>query len=387
MRTLIFSISAGDGHLQTSLAMKKYILSKDRTSDVMIVDTLTYISPILNKIIIGSYLKIIQINPSLYRKLYYIIDSNSKLSSIQLNSKFNSLLSIKLKKLIDDFKPDTIISTHPIPTEMLSILKLKLGLNVPVITIITDYAPHNFWFHKGIDAYITANKSLIRDISKKGIDENKIYNLGIPVNPEFFKKYDRVQILTSLNLSPNKFTILIMGGGLGIGKILELCNKLDKIENDMQMIVVTGKNSKLYNQLVKLKSNFLKDIRILKYTNEINKYMQASDLLFTKPGGITITEAMISSIPIVLFSPIPGQEEKNVEFLTKNNLAIYLDDIKNCNNIVNDLLENPFLLERIKRNYINYVKPHSGDDIYTLMYCLCQDNLSNQISSIKVQKN
>ncbi|MFU0824895.1 MGDG synthase family glycosyltransferase [Clostridium sp.] len=387
MRTLIFSISAGEGHYQTSLAMKKYILSKDKTSDVMIVDTLTYISPVLNKIIIGSYLKALQIKPSLYRKLYYVIDSNNKPSSLQLNSKFNSLLSIKLKKLIDDFQPDTIISTHPIPTEMLSILKLKLELKVPIITIITDYAPHHFWLHEGIDAYITANKSLIKDISEKGIDENKVYSLGIPVNPEFLKKYDKTQTLCSLNLSPDKFTILIMGGSLGMGKILELCKELDRIENDIQIIVITGKNIKLYKQLVKLKTNFYKDIRILKYTNEISKYMQASDLLFTKPGGITVTEAMLSSVPLVLFSPIPGQEEKNVKFLTEHNLGIYLDDIKNCNKIVKDLLENPFLLERIKRNYTNYIKPHSGDDIYTLMYCLYQDNLSNHISSIKVQKN
>lgn len=387
MRTLIFSISAGEGHHQTSLAMKKYILANDNSSKVMIVDTLTYISPLLNKIIIGSYLKAIQIKPSLYRKLYYVIDSNNKLSALQLNSKFNSLLCIKLKKLIDDFKPDTILSTHPIPTEMLSILKVKCRLKVPVITIITDYAPHNFWLHSGIDAYITANQGLIRDITEKGMDKNKIYDFGIPINPDFLQKYDKMQTLSSLNLSPTKLTLLVMGGSLGMGKILDLCKELDKINNDFQLIVIAGKNNKLYSQLIKLKSYFSKDIRILKYTKEINKYMQACDLLFTKPGGITITEAMLSSIPLVLFSPIPGQEEKNIEFLTKNDLAIYLDNIKGCSSTIEELLLNSFTLQKMKHNYANYIKPHSGNDIYNLMYCLSQNSILQGIQKTKVQEN
>ncbi|QGU94117.1 UDP-N-acetylglucosamine--LPS N-acetylglucosamine transferase [Clostridium bovifaecis] len=387
MRTLIFSISAGEGHHQTSLAMKKYILANDNSSEVMIVDTLTYISPLLNKIVIGSYLKAVQIKPSLYRKLYYVIDSSNKLSSFQLSSKFNNLLCIKLKKLIDDFKPDTILSTHPIPTEMLSILKIKCGLDVPIITIITDYAPHNFWLHSGIDAYITANQGLIEDIAEKGMDKSKVYDFGIPINPDFLQKYDRIQTLSSLNLSPNKLTFLVMGGSLGMGKILDLCKELDKIDNDFQLIVITGKNTRLYSQLIKLKPSFSKDIKVLKYTKEINKYMQACDLLFTKPGGITITEAMLSSIPLVLFSPIPGQEEKNIEFLTKRNLAIYLDNIKGCSSIIEDLLMNSFVLQKIKHNYANYIKPRSGNDIYNLMYCLSQNNILKEMQNAKVQKN
>lgn len=372
MKTLIFSISAGEGHNKTSLAMEKYILERDKSSMVMIVDTLTYISPLLNKVIIGSYLKVVQIKPDLYGKLYSIIDSNKRLPSLQLSSKFNNLLCTKLGKLINDFNPDIIISTHPIPTEMLSVLKIKHGLKIPVITIITDYAPHNFWIHNGIDAYVTANDKVIDDLVQRQLDKDKVYDLGIPINPKFFNKYDRCETLKFLNLYHNKLTFLIMGGSLGMGDILNLYKELNKIDKDFQLIILSGKNNRLYNQLIKLSSNFSKKTVVLKYTEDVHKYMQACDLLFTKPGGITITEAMISSIPLVLFSPIPGQEEKNTEFLTKNHLAIYIESIKNCNLVLQDLLLNPSLLQKMKHNYVNYIKPHSGYDIYDLMNSLCK---------------
>lgn len=370
MKTLIFSISAGDGHRQTSLAIKDYILLNDKNSEVIIVDTLSYINPMLNKLVIGSYIKSLKINPSLYGKLYYKIDSSKKLSVLKGSSKLGRLFSLKLKKLIYEFNPDIIISTHPIPTEMLSMLKTRGNIQIPVITIITDYATHNFWLHKGIDAYIIPNNNMIDEMIAKGVSKNRIYDLGIPVSPNFLKKYDKSITLKSLNLSPMKFTILVMGGSLGMGKITELYKELDKIKVDIQIIIVTGKNNRLYYQLMKLKSNCSKETRVLKYTREINKYMQACDVLITKPGGITITEAMSSSIPLILFSPIPGQEEKNINFLVKNNLAISLDDIKKCQNTINNLITNPEYLQKIKQNYVNYIKPHSGNDIYNLINSL-----------------
>ncbi|MEA4825492.1 MAG: glycosyltransferase [Clostridium sp.] len=376
MKTLIFSISAGDGHKQTSLAIKDYILLNDKNSEVIIVDTLSYISPTLNKLVIGSYIKSLKINPSIYGRLYYKIDSSKKLSVLKGSSKLGRLFSLKLKKLIYEFNPDIIISTHPIPTEMLSMLKTRGNMKIPVITIITDYAAHNFWLHKGIDVYITPNNDMINEMITKGIDKDKIYNLGIPVNPNFFKKYDKSVTLKSLNLSPMKFTILVMGGSLGMGRIIDLYKELDKIKADIQIIIATGKNNRLYCQLMKLKSNCLKETRVLKYTREINKYMQACDVLITKPGGITITEAMLSSIPLILFSPIPGQEEKNIDFLVKNHLAINLNDIEECKNTINTLITNPAYLQKIKRNYVNYIKPHSGNDIYNLINSLsAKDNL------------
>ncbi len=373
MRTLIFSISAGDGHKKTSLAIKNHILLNNRTSEVLIVDALKYISPLLDKLIIGSYLKSIKINPKIYKKIYEIIDnSTSKVSFLKKDSIIDKLFALKLKKLIYDFEPDVILATHPIPTKILSTLKLICGLNIPVVSIITDYACHSFWIHKGIDAYITPTNCIVDDIVKRGINSNIVYNLGIPVNPDFLHKYDRASTLETLSLFPNKFTVLIMGGSLGLGKITDIYIELNKILTDIQIIIITGKNQKLYSNLIKLAPSFSKETRILQYTKEINKYMQACDLLLTKPGGITITEAMISSIPLVLFSPIPGQEEKNVDFLTKNSLAIHLEDIKNCSDTLVDLINYPTTLNKIKQNYYKYINPNSGKDIYNL---LC--NLSN----------
>lgn len=370
MKVLIFSISAGEGHLKTSLAMKKYIMSNNKNTEVMIIDTLSSISPFLNKIIIGGYLKTIKINPNLYRKLYYKIDYSNKLSSLASSPKIYKLLCIKFKKLIDEINPQIILSTHPIPTKILSILKIKYGFKIPIITIITDYTTHSFWFHNGIDAYIVANDVLIDTMKKRGLSSHNVYDLGIPVNPCFLEQFNKNQTLKSVNLCPNKFTFLIMGGSLGMGKIIDICTELNKINKDFQIIVVTGNNKKLYNELMKLDSSFSKKTCILGYTKEINKYMQACDILLTKPGGITITEAMLSSIPLVLFSPIPGQEEKNVKFLIEHSLAVYLEDTKCCSTIIKNLINNPSTLQEIKNNYLKYIRPNCGNDICDLIHSL-----------------
>jgi processive 1,2-diacylglycerol beta-glucosyltransferase len=379
MRTLIFSISAGDGHKKTSLAIKNHILLNNNTSEVLIVDALRYISPLLDKLIIGSYLKSIKINPKIYKKIYEKIDSNCKVFLLRKESSINKLFALKLKKLIFDFKPDIILSTHPIPTEILSTLKSICEFNIPIVAVITDYACHSFWLHKGIDAYITSKNSMVDDIVQRGIDRNIVYDLGIPVSPDFFNRYDRNTTLQTLNLSPNKFTVLIMGGSLGLGKITDVYKELDKVQQDIQIIIVTGNNQRLYSHLTKLSPSFSKETRILHYTKEINKYMQACNVLITKPGGITITEAMISSIPLVLFSAIPGHEEKNVDFLTENSLAIHLKDIKNCSNTLTDLINYPLTLEKIKQNYCKYINPNSGKDIYNLLCFLSNKVTSNQM--------
>lgn len=371
MRALIFSISAGDGHKKTSLAIKNHILLNNTASEVLIVDALQYINPLLDKLIIGSYLKSIKITPIIYKKIYERIDNSCEVFLLRKKSIINKLFALKLKKLISDFSPDVILSTHPIPTEILSTLKSSCNLDIPITAVITDYNCHSFWLHKGIDAYIVSNNSMIDDIAKRGIDRNIVYDLGIPVSPDFLTKYDKSDTLQALNLSSNKFTVLIMGGSLGLGKITEVYKQLNKVQHDIQIIVVTGKNQRLYSQLTRLVPSFSKETRVLHYTKEINKYMQACDALMTKPGGITITEAILSSIPLILFSPIPGQEEKNVDFLIKNSLAIHLENIKDCSSTLTNLIDYPLTLEKIKQNYSKFMNPNCGKDIYNLLYSLC----------------
>ncbi len=368
MKLLILSVSAGGGHMNAAEALKAHTILRFPESQVEIIDTIKYINPFLDKVIIGSYLKSIKLSPSIFGMLYNYAESDDGIASV--SNKFNELMSSKILPLINDFDPDIIVSTHPFSTEMLSVLKLKSKIHVPIMSILTDYAPHSFWIHPAIDAYIVSNSDMAQEMVERGVKRELVYDFGIPVHPDFLIKHDKKETLTSLNLKDNMTTLLIMGGSLGIGNILEVYKQLSDIDMNFQIIAITGNNKKLRYSLMDAVEDSKKETRIVGYTKEVNRYMQSSDLLITKPGGLTVSEALISHIPLAIFSAIPGQEEKNAEFLLRHNLAVNLGNGKSCENIIPDLLKDNNKLKIMKSNCEKYAKPNAGKDIVDLMLSL-----------------
>lgn len=375
MKALILSVSAGGGHVSTAEAIEDYILINEPQSETRIVDTLKYINPIIDKVVIGSYLKSLKLTPALFGKLYDYSENDFGLAT--LSSKLNEAMSFKLLPLIEESLPDIIFCTHPFPIEMMSVLKGKSKTDIPVIAVLTDYACHSLWLHPNIDAYVVSNSDMISDMEAKGIPSQFIYDLGIPVKPSFYEKFNRCDTLSELNLNPDLCTILIMGGSLGMGKITEIYQQLISLHKDIQIIVIAGNNKKLYSTLKEISEDSFQKTKIIGFTKNVNKYMQACDLLLTKPGGLTITEALCSNIPLGIFSPIPGQEEKNAEFLVKHNLAINLDNVEDSNRIIIDLLKSKDKLEELKNNCIKYSHPNSGNDIYKLAKSLIHEKIKN----------
>jgi len=375
MKVLILSISAGGGHIHAARAIETYIKIKNPNSEVKVIDTLKYINPLIDKVVIGSYLKSIKISPSIFGKLYDFIDSDDGFANV--SNRFNELMALRIFPLINEFAPDIIISTHFFTTEMLSILKVKNKISIPCICLLTDYSSHSSWIHSEIDAYVVSNSDMIGELEDKGVDPSIIHDLGIPVNPNFMEKYDKKETLINLGLSPNKLTILVMGGTLGLGKIRNLYEELKRVDRDFQMIIITGSNKKLYSELIKLKETSTKETTVIGFTDEVNKYMQACDLLLTKPGGLTITEALVCNTSLGLFSPIPGQEEKNAQFLLRHNLAVNIGDVKNCKESVENLISDTMKLNEMSEACKSFAKPNSGEDIYNLMNELIKKSTIN----------
>lgn len=369
MRALILSVSAGGGHKHAALALKDYILKFEPASEIKILDTIKYINPILNKVLIGGYLNTLKIKPSLFGKIYKFTETSNKTDGISsLKNKLTKIMSHKILSAIEKFNPDIIICTHWYPAEMISILKKKNKISIPFVCIITDYAPHSFWIYPEVDSYIVSNKDMIEDMIHQGIARNSIFDLGIPVGFDFFEKYDRNTTLEELNLNPSKHVVLIMGGSLGMGKISTIYSELSKSNNkDIQVIVIAGKNKKLYTKLMNIKACSNIDTKILGFTKDVNKYMKCSDILITKPGGLTISEALICELPLVLFSPIPGQEEKNEEFLLRHNLAISIGNGTNCREKIEELLCSSKTLNIMKNNCKKFSKPNCDYNIFNLI--------------------
>ena len=253
MNILILSASTGGGHMRASKAIESYMLKQDKDINVKIVDSLLYISPILNKTITSGYVYLATKTPKLYGKLYDLSNKDRKFSNFV--TRINNIFANKLLPLIDDFKPDVIITTHPFPTEMVSRLKLKNEINIPLICIMTDYAPHKAWLSEKVDAYIVANDDMVAKMVAQGVSEEHIYPYGIPVDEVFFEEEEKQLVLEELNLDKNLPTILMMAGSFGVANVFDIYANIIDIDLDFQIILVTGKNKKLYNQFKEKKSS------------------------------------------------------------------------------------------------------------------------------------
>jgi processive 1,2-diacylglycerol beta-glucosyltransferase len=283
-------------------------------------------------------------------------------------------MAIKLLKLLRQKQPDLIISTHPFGSQMCSYLKRKGKITAKIATIMTDFAPHDQWLvgHETTDYFFVAHTKMKEYLKSKKIQENKIFVTGIPISNRFLQEYNKEQILNDFNLNKNKKTILFFGGGeFGLGK-----NKTFKIFKDLitnthnsQIITISGKNEKMKKTFEEITNhaNANDHVQILGFSNQIPELMKISDLVITKPGGLTTTECLASNLPMIIINPIPGQEEENAEFLESKGIAIWLKKDNSISQIINDLFSNPNKVNDMKNNTKTLARPNSTKDICNII--------------------
>ena len=372
MNILILSASTGGGHMRASKAIEGYMTQQNKDINVKIVDSLLYISPILNKTITGGYVYLATKTPKLYGKLYDLTNKDHKFANFV--TRLNNIFANKLLPLIDEFRPDIIITTHPFPTEMVSRLKSKKEINIPLICIMTDYAPHKAWISDKVDAYIVANDDMVTKMIAEGVDSRCIYPYGIPVDEVFFEEKEKQLVIEELGLDKNLPTILMMAGSFGVSNVFDVYENIIDIDLDFQIILVTGRNQKLYNHFEEVIGDTTKNTKLIYFTEEINKFMQASDIIITKPGGLTVTEALACNIPMAVFNAIPGQEEENADFLLKHNMAVRISDGNSCRAAIVELLKDSEKLEDMKEACKSFDKNDSTKNIFLLINELIENN-------------
>lgn len=320
MKVLILSCNTGEGHNSAAKALVECI--RLHGDEAELLDMMLLKGKRTSKIIGGSYVSVVKHAPRFFHFLYKIGD---KISSSKRKSPVyyaNALLGKRLKKYIDEHHYDVIATTHLFPAETLTYLKSKNMLKQKVIAIATDYTCIPFWEETDCDYYVIPHKDLKNEFSQKGISIHKLKPYGIPVRQAFSQPRIKESAKKICAIPEHSHVYLIMSGSMGFGKIqLFVAQLLRRVEENEFIIVICGNNKKLYNILKKEFGRF-NNVKILDYTEHIASYMDASDVLFTKPGGLTTTEAAVKGIPIIHTSPIPGCETKNLEFYTARGLSI-----------------------------------------------------------------
>lgn len=298
MKVIVFYGSYGGGHVSAARNIHENIQLEYPDIETKFIDCVEYVNKRLNKITTKFYADVSKNMPRLWGKIYF---KSGKGSLSGITTVANRLMSIKLNRLIKEFDPDLIISTHPFSSSMCASLKKHGKINCKVATVLTDYAPHNQWLikHQYMDYYFVAHQGMVDSLVQKGIEREKIFATGIPLSNRFLQDYNRDEILNSFDLKPDKKTILFFGGGAtgtGKGKAYDILEILIKNFEGFQIVAVSGKNDTVKQAFDDLVKETSKEelVKVLKFTDKVPELMSISDLVITKPGGLTTTESLAS---------------------------------------------------------------------------------------------
>ena len=394
-KVLIMSVSTGGGHNRAARAIKEELES--RTIDNMsieceIVDSLKLVNNTMDKVISRGYEKSALYTPKAYGSVYRFSETTIASKNEFKTNPLTSLMARKFKHLLNESTPDLIIGTHPFPMIALSTLKKNNNIHSlsrsesfykstkvdipPMISVLTDYTTHSTWIQNEIDYYIVGHEYVKELLVYEGVDSEKVKAFGIPVEKSFLSHRDRETVLTELGLSPEKLTVLLMGGSFGAGNIKETLEDLIAIDRDFQILVITGRNEHLKDKLSKMLDSTIhnKNICLLGYTNKMNDILASIDVLISKPGGLTTTEALLNDVPMIVPYFIPGQEEENLDFLTNCGAALRTTKKYSLPVLLKVLIDDPSRLDNLRKNIKSIRKFDSAVNISNLVVDILSGN-------------
>lgn len=394
-KVLIMSASTGGGHNRAARAIKEELES--RTIDNMsieceIVDSLKLVNNTMDKVISRGYEKSALYTPKAYGSVYRFSETTIASKNEFKTNPLTSLMARKFKHLLNESTPDLIIGTHPFPMIALSTLKKNNNIHSlslsesfykstkvdipPMISVLTDYTTHSTWIQNEIDYYIVGHEYVKELLVYEGVDSEKVKAFGIPVEKSFLSHRDRETVLTELGLSPEKLTVLLMGGSFGAGNIKETLEDLISIDRDFQILVITGRNEHLKDKLSKMLDSTIhnKNICLLGYTNKMNDILASIDVLISKPGGLTTTEALLNDVPMIVPYFIPGQEEENLDFLTNCGAALRTTKKYSLPVLLKVLIDDPSRLDNLRKNIKSIRKFDSAVNISNLVVDILSGN-------------
>ena len=361
MKVLILSVTAGGGHNSTAKALKNALEKKG--AEVSILDMYGAISLPIKWIIAKGYLISAKKLRGLY-SFFYRVAEKRRANSYKISTSriANRMMSKNIRKYIEDYDPDVIIFTHVFCGGILDVIKQRHGLKAKTVGIVTDFVMHPYWEETlRLDYIVTANELMLPSAVHKGFRKEQILPFGIPIQEKFSHSVSKEEARISLGLDKEKRTILLMSGSMGYSNIAKTVRAIDALDMDLQIICVCGSNEKAKEQIdnLHLKSKLLN----YGFVNNVDVLMDAADCIITKPGGLTTSESLAKRLPMIICNPIPGQEDRNSEFLQNNGVAMKVSDTYSLAYAVFQLFYNPRKIELIQESIDMIRKPDSSEKV------------------------
>jgi processive 1,2-diacylglycerol beta-glucosyltransferase len=357
-RVLFMYISPSSGHQHAADAVREALALLEPTWETIGVDAFSYAYPKIGKLIARAYMEVLRRTPALWNYIYDNPDVET--ATREAREVLNLISAPKMKTLVERYQPEAIVCTQAVPCSVFAAEKRRGALSIPLIAVVTDFAIHGYWVYKEVDLYCVASEETRKQLIRHGIEASRIVVTGIPISPRFLKHFRKEQVRARLGLDPRQRTVLMMGGSQGMGPLQETLEKL--LDHSLQVVVATGLNRELYRSLRKTHGRE-PGVRIFGYTRRIPMLMEAADLLISKPGGLTSSEAMAKNLPMLITNPIPGQEERNARVLQAQGVANQADTPDEIARRVTELLGSPLRLQKMVEATRAIGRPYASIEI------------------------
>jgi processive 1,2-diacylglycerol beta-glucosyltransferase len=348
MRVLIPTVTAGAGHLQAAAALEEAWRSARPDDEVRRVDVLDYVPRWYRKIYVKGYVKLIEHAPELYALMFKKTDNPTRIKELtKFRRRSSGVMAARFVKELMAFQPEVFISPHYFPLEILGGVlnrrRYRAKLSPHVTCVVTDFEAHALWMEPCVDLYCVASEATKARLVARGASRESVIVTGIPIAAKFSARLDADMVRRQFSFQSDVPTLLVLGGGFGMGPVQEILAELNKIERSLQVIVVCGRNEKLRKQLAG--QTHRHPTQILGFANNMQELMAASDLILTKPGGLTTSEALALGKPLLILHPIPGQEAANSDFLLEQGAAAKINCLEDLPYKLTHVLESRKLMQ------------------------------------------
>ena len=318
MRILIATITAGAGHLQAAAALNEAWQTLRPRDTVEQVDLKKFFSPLHAKLYSEGYVKLVEHAPELWGMMFKKTDNVKLLQKLaKWRRTFPTTSTVKFINHLKKFKPDVVVCTHFLPVELLLKAREKWEGNFPlVVSVVTDFEAHALWMGDAVDFYCVAAEETKARLVARGAKSENVLATGIPIAGKFSSAPDAAAVRKRYGLRDDLTTLLVLGGGFGMGPVAEILEELNKVTQPFQTLVVAGRNEELRKKLAVLDHKH--PTHVLGFVTNMHELMAVADLIISKPGGLTTSEALAMGKPLFVLNPIPGQEAANSDFLLEN---------------------------------------------------------------------
>jgi processive 1,2-diacylglycerol beta-glucosyltransferase len=364
-KILVLSASVGAGHMRAAQAVELAARIVAPDAEVKNVDVLTLTNAAFRKVYGAAYLDLVNKAPHVLGYFYDHMDkprgADDRRDRIRLLVEKLNLKS--LCDLIECEHWDVIINTHFMPAEIIASMKKKRKLKTPQMTVTTDFETHRLWVNQPCEWFTTATDEGAAYLAHRGVPESTISVTGIPIHPVFAEEKDPAACRKRQGINGGRPVLLQMAGGFGVGPVQEIFEAIVSVKTPVELVVVAGKNTKLKQKLEAANVPSRHRVKVLGFTDQMDELMAAADLLISKPGGLTTSEALARGCGMVVVNPIPGQESRNSDFLLENGCAIKINNLPTLRMKLQKLLDDGEKMRALKANARRCGKPRAAFEV------------------------